>query len=54
MAEVSFSRKYHSNSRLIGDIDHFWVSTGTSRLNHGSDSRFDGGFDTVWEREERI
>ena len=54
MAEVSFSRKYHSNPRLIGDLDHFWVSTRTSRLNHGSDSCFDGGFDTVWEREERI
>src|SRR5690554_5057787 len=44
----------HGDAVLVGGVDDFLVTHGTAGLNHGGNTGFGGGINTIAEREERI
>jgi hypothetical protein len=54
MFKVSRMREDHGHAVLIRCLDYFFISDGSTGLNHGSDACCCGYVDTVSKREEGV
>src|SRR5690606_14336065 len=54
MPEVAHTGEHHCDSSLVGGGDHFVVTHGTARLDHGGDAGLGRVVDAVTEGEEGV